>query len=180
MQADEFKDKVIPLSNRLLRFAGLFVDKREDAEDVVQDVLLKLWEKRGELSKIRNMEAYAMQVTRNHCLDRVRATRTIPLKPETALNFTDRKAENCDLTEWKDTTEVITTLVERLPEQQKKAILLRDIEQLEYDEISGITGMDLNNLRVNLSRARKQIRDELLNIWNHEERRSKNIAAKIF
>ena len=121
-----------------------------------------------------------MQVTRNHCLDRVRATRTIPLKPETALNFTDRKAENCDLTEWKDTTEVIKTLVERLPEQQKKAILLRDIEQLEYEEIAGITGMDLNNLRVTLSRARKQIRDELLNIWNHEERRSKNIAAKIF
>jgi RNA polymerase sigma-70 factor (ECF subfamily) len=57
---------------------------------------------------------------------------------------------------------------------------MRDIEQLEYEEIAGITGMDLNNLRVNLSRARKQIRDELLKIWTHEARRSKHIAAKIF
>ena len=51
---------------------------------------------------------------------------------------------------------------------------------MEYEEIAEITGMDINNLRVNLSRARKQIREDLLNIWNHEERRSKNSVAEIF
>jgi RNA polymerase sigma factor (sigma-70 family) len=180
MQTGEFRDKVVSLSNRLLRYAGCFLTDKEDARDAVQDVLLKLWEKRGDLSGVRNIEAFAMQVTRNHCLDKIRATRTIPLKRDVELRFCDSMSEVRDLTEWKDTSEVIKTLVARLPEQQRNVILLRDIEQLEYEEIAGITGMDLNNLRVNLSRARKQIREELLIIWNHEERRSKHLAAKIF
>jgi RNA polymerase sigma factor (sigma-70 family) len=180
MQINEFKDKVMPLSNKLLRFAGYFLNDREDAEDVVQDVLLKLWEKRDTLGIVGNLEAFSMQMTRNKCLDKIKSNRVIPMNTEIEKMLSGNSVENHDATEWNDTSALVMDIAGKLPEQQKTAIILRDVEQKEFTEIAEITGMNVNALRVNLSRARKQVRDELLKIWEYENKRSTNIAAKIF
>lgn len=78
MRIDEFTEKVLPLSERLIRFAGSFLKEREDARDVVQDVLMTLWEKRGELERIDLPGAFAMRMVRNRCLDRIKRGRLVP------------------------------------------------------------------------------------------------------
>lgn len=179
MQINEFKDKVLPLSNKLLRFAGFFLNDREDAQDAIQDVLLKLWEKRETLARVENIEAFSMQMVRNKCLDKIKSSRIVPLNRDTEKMLSDRLQEHYDATEWGDTSALVMNLAGKLPEQQKTVIILRDIEQMEFTEIAGITGMNINALRVNLSRARKQVKDELLKIWENENKRSENITAKI-
>jgi RNA polymerase sigma-70 factor (ECF subfamily) len=88
-------------------------------------------------------------------------------------------ADEYDVVEWTETSTRIRALISRLPEQQQTVIYLRDIEQNEYNEIEEITGLNANAIRVNLSRARKKVRDELLKTWNHESEHSKDITAKI-
>jgi|WetSurMetagenome_2_1015567.scaffolds.fasta_scaffold89600_4 RNA polymerase sigma factor (sigma-70 family) len=179
MQINEFRENIIPLSNRLLRFAGCFLKNEEDAKDTVQDVLLKLWQKRESLANVKNIEAFSMQMTRNLCLDKIKAQKPVRLNSEADLKI-NRFMEMYDATEWEDTANHVKRLIGKLPEQQKSVIFLRDVEQMEFSEIGKITGMELNAVRVNLSRARKQVRDELLKNWENEERRSENIAAKVF
>ncbi len=179
MQAKDYTSRVLPLSSKLLRFAGCMLKDGEEARDVVQEVLLKLWEKRDVLDRIANLEAYAMQVTRNRCIDRIRGNRTLPMNREAERSLASRLEEPHDRTEWTDTSHAVLKLIDRLPEQQKSVVYLRDVEQMEYEEIATITGLEINNLRVCLSRARKQVKDELLKLWNHEERRNQQTADQI-
>ena len=73
MVAKDFKTKVLPVSNKLYRFAARLLSNEDEARDVVQDIFLKLWQKRNGLGEIKNIEAFAMRMTRNRCLDMLRA-----------------------------------------------------------------------------------------------------------
>lgn len=180
MQIEEFTERVLPLKDRLFRFAGCFLKDREDARDAVQDVLMKLWEKRDQLGKIENPEAFLMRMIRNRCLDKVKGSRLVPMNREAEARMEARASEEVNLSERRDTVTLVRKLISALPEQQRTVIHLRDVEQMEFEEIATITGMNVNAARVCLSRARKQVREELLEIWENEERRSKNIAGKVF
>jgi RNA polymerase sigma factor (sigma-70 family) len=180
MQSIEFNDKIIPLSGKLLRFACSFLDNKEDARDVVQDVLLKLWNNRNSLAKIENKESYAMRMVRNKSLDVLKSSRVIKLKSVDGNRSEFQEFADYDAYEWKDTTRMVMDLAGKLPEIQKSVIFLRDMEQMEFTEISAVTGLNVNAVRVNLSRARKQVREELLKIWKNENTRSQSITAKIF
>ncbi len=180
MQIDEFTERVLPLKDRLFRFAGCFLKDREDARDAVQDVLMKLWEKREFLGKIDNPEAFSMRMIRNRCLDKIKGSRSVPMNREAEVRMEARASEEEHLPERKDTDSLVRKLISALPEQQRTVIHLRDVEQMEFEEIAAITGMQVNAVRVCLSRARKQVREELLKIWKNEERRGKNIAAEVF
>ena len=180
MQSFEFNDKIIPLSSKLLRFACSFLDDREDARDALQDVLLKLWNNRNSLAKIENTESYAMRMVRNKCLDILKSSRVMKQKPTSGNRSDFQEFADYDAYEWKDTSRMVMDLAGKLPEIQKSVIFLRDMEQMEFTEISAITGLNVNAVRVNLSRARKQVREELIKIWKNENTRSQGIAAKIF
>ncbi len=179
MRIDEFTEKILPLSERLFRFAGCFLKDREDARDVVQEVLLKLWEKRDLLEKVNHHEAFTMRMVRNRCLDRIRGARLVPMNREAEARMQARASADNLSFEDKDTDTLVRRLISRLPEKQRTVIHLRDVEQMEFEEIAVITGMNVNAARVNLSRARKQVREELLKIWKNEERRGKNKSAKV-
>lgn len=166
MQQDEFTEKIVPLSSKLLRFASFFLGNDEDGRDVVQEVLLKLWQNRMKMDAVANAEAFAMQMVRNRCLDQLKSSRMTKFRPYPEVMQVVR--EETDQTEWKDTNRLVMQLAGALPEVQKSILFLRDIEQLEFEEISAVTGLNVNAVRVNLSRARKQVREELLKIWDHE------------
>lgn len=108
----------------------------------------------------RNVEAFVMTMTKNHCLDRLRlkANQTTELKVviEDESSLPDRKAEI------KDAAKQVMELMKELPEQQRQIVMLRDVEQYEYEEIAEVMGIEINTIRVNLSRARKKLREGLL------------------
>lgn len=78
MELKEFKITVLPLRAKLLNYARKLTDEPEDAEDAVQEVLLKLWNKRLELEQYRSIEAFAMTLTHNICIDMWRCNATTP------------------------------------------------------------------------------------------------------
>lgn len=180
MQTIDFKTNVLPLSGRMMRFADQFLKDGDEAKDVVQDIFLKLWQMRDELDKIDNLDAFSMKMVRNRCLDLIRARRAVTMDEVTERKLNREPGEERDELELTDTAGRIRALIGRLPEQQKAVMYMRDIENQDYGEIAELTGLNANAIRVNLSRARKKVREELVKIWENENERSKSIVAKIF
>lgn len=179
MVAREFKTRVLPVSKKLLRFATHFLKDEDDARDVVQDVFLKLWQKRDSLNEIENIEAFAMRMTRNRCLDILRANRVVPIDAETNRKMKEETVDVHEQVEISETAIQIRKLINELPDLQRTVMLLRDIEQLEYEEIAERTELKVNAIRVNLSRARKKVRDEFLKINADDNERNKKFTATL-
>ncbi len=180
MLARDFKTDVLPISNKLLRFAFQILQNEEEAKDVLQDIFLKLWQKRDELGKVDNIEAFAMRMTRNRCLDVIKARRTVSVELVKKHHLPDEESLETDYLENADSVGLIKRIIAELPDLQRTIIHLRDIEQLEYEEIEEATGINVNAIRVNLSRARKKVRDEILKIQNYGITENKQFAAKVF
>jgi RNA polymerase sigma-70 factor (ECF subfamily) len=105
------------------------------------------------------MQAFVLRITRNHCLDKIRAqNRKLQNEEAFGTEIVESSENPHERTELRDTLSVVKQIIMTLPETQKTIITLRDIEGLEFEEISEITGMNENAIKVNLSRARKRIR----------------------
>ena len=180
MVARDFKTSVLPVSKKILRFATHFLKDEDLARDVVQDVFLKLWQKRETLGEVENIEAFAMRMTRNRCLDVIRANKVVAIDEETDRKLKAKTVDVHSKVELSDTASQIRSIILKLPDLQRTVMQLRDIEQLSYDEIAEATDLKVNAIRVNLSRARKKVRDEFLKMNNDEDRRSKTITATLF
>jgi len=179
MLARDFKTDVLPISNKLLRFALQILQNAEEARDVLQDIILKLWQKREELGKVENLDAFAMRMIRNRCLDVIRSRRTVSLEVVKKHHLPDEESSETDPLEIAETTGLIKRIITGLPDIQRTIIHLRDIEQLEYEEIAEATELNVNAIRVNLSRARKKVRDEILKIQNYGITENTYTAAKV-
>jgi len=180
MVARDFKTNVLPISKKLLRFATHFLKNEDEAKDVVQDVFLKLWQKRDDLAEVENIEAFAMRMTRNRCLDVIKANKVVPIDAETERKLKEETVDVHSKIELCESANQIKMLIKRLPDLQQTVMHLRDVEQLSYDEISEATNIKVNAIRVNLSRARKKVRDEFLKINSYENKRNKTITSTIF
>ncbi|MDO9615300.1 MAG: sigma-70 family RNA polymerase sigma factor [Bacteroidota bacterium] len=180
MLARDFKTDVLPISNKLLRFALHILQNEEEAKNVLQDVFLKLWQKRDELGKVENLEAFAIRMIRNRCLDLIRSRRTISLELVKKNKQSEEDCTDTDCFENAELAGLAKRIIAELPDLQRTIIHLRDIEQLEYEEIAEVTELNVNAIRVNLSRARKKVRDEILKIQNYGITENKHIAAKVF
>ena len=167
MLARDFKTDVLPIHNKLLRFALQILQNEEEAKDVLQDIFLKLWQKRDELGKVENLEAFAIRMTRNRCLDLIRTRRTISMEVVKKNNRMVEESSDTDYLENSEMATLVKRVISELPDLQRTVIHLRDIEQLEYEEIAEATELNVNAIRVNLSRARKKVRDEILKIQNY-------------
>ena len=179
MQARDFKTEVLPISNKLLRFARQILQDEEEAKDVLQDIFLKLWQKRDELMKVDNLEAFALRMTRNRCLDVIRARRTVSMEVVKKNNRLEEDSTDTDEVVNTEMATLARKIIAGLPDLQRTIIHLRDIEQLEYEEIAEATDLNVNTIRVNLSRARKKVRDEILKIQNYGITEDKYTAAKV-
>lgn len=167
MTTEEFKSEVLPVKNKLYRFALRMLGDEDEAQDIVQEIFLRLWSKKERLREYRNLEAFAMTMTRNLCLDRLKSPSARKQTIDESSDMPDEKTPYAK-TEMSDTLRLVKQVMDRLPEQQRTVIHLRDVEECDFDEIAEITGLSLNNIRVLLSRARKKIRDTLIKIHNYE------------
>ena len=167
MTTESFKTEVLPIKNKLYRFALRMLSDHEEAQDTVQEVFLRLWSKREKLDEYRSIEAFAMIITKNLCLDKLKSSRRRNIELKDQLE-TPGSITPYDHTEKTDMKNKAINIINTLPEQQKMVIQMRDVEGLDYDEIAEVMEMSLNNVRVNLSRARKKVRDILIKAQNYE------------
>lgn len=160
MELEKFKITVLPFREKLLNYSLKLTEDKADAEDIVQEAFLKLWYMRSKLDDYRSVDALAMQIVKNLCIDFLRARK----EKVTAEVLTDSTGyDNPELQmERKDAAERIRLLIDDLPSLQRTIIRMKDIEGYEMDEIAQITASSLDAVRVNLSRARKKVRDRFL------------------
>lgn len=172
MELKEFKITVLPLRAKLPNYARKLTDEPEDAEDAVQEVLLRLWNKRLELEQYRSIEAFAMTLTHNICIDmwRCKCNDNLSLDIVQAASPTGTPER---LLEIKDEIRLMHEIIHSLPNLQRTIMQMKDIEGYETDEIAEITGCGPEAIRSNLSRARKKVRDVYLRtIQERKERRN--------
>ncbi len=171
MDLAAFKREVYPLKDKIFRFAKRMLEQTEEAEDAVQEVFIRLWNRREKLDEYRSVEALAMITTRNICLDRIKARR-FPVE-----NYDNHRLyiERMPMETKPDHSDLMYSLqmaLNELPEQQRTILHLRDIEGYDYEEIARIVNLNENAVRVALSRARKRIRELLVNKKIYEYQRN--------
>ena len=158
MELKQFKITVVPLRDKLLNYARRMTDDPSDAEDAVQEVMLKLWNLRQKLDEYRSIEAVAMTMTHHLCMDmwRTRHTASVPLEyvQDATPGGTPER-----LLEIKDEIRLMHEIINSLPTLQRTIMRMKDIEEYETEEIADITGCNPEAIRSNLSRARKKVRE---------------------
>jgi RNA polymerase sigma-70 factor (ECF subfamily) len=166
MNEREYIALIDPFKSKLFRFAKRFLVSVEEAEDATQDVLLRLWNLRDKLSSYNNPEAFAMTMTRNLCLDKLKSKHSQNLKI-THNNYEDQNQKLGKNIEIRDSVILVENFLKTLPTQQQLIIQLRDIEQYEFKEIAEILEMKETAIRVALSRARKTLKEKLIKAHNY-------------
>lgn len=166
MNQTQFLDKVLPFKDKVFRLAKRLLVSSDEAEDATQELYFKLWKNKDKIETYDNVEAYAMRMTKNYCLDQLKSKRASNL----TLIHSNYKDENVALqnkVEVEDSTSIIEKMMESLPEKQRLIIQLRDIENYEYHEISKVLNMEPTAIRVALSRARKALREKFIKHQNY-------------
>lgn len=166
MNQSDFVQLVTPFRDKVFRLAKRLLISTEEAEDATQEVLVKLWNKNEGLKGYGNVEAFAMTITKNYCLDQLKSKRASNLSI-VDKNFTDREPSLQQKVEDNDSLNWVEKIIDQLPEQQRLIIQMRDIEQYEFDEIAKVLGMNETAIRVALSRARKMIRESMTKTHNY-------------
>ncbi|MEM9866774.1 MAG: RNA polymerase sigma factor [Bacteroidota bacterium] len=166
MRQNDFLNTVMPFKDKLYRLAKRLLVSKEEAEDATQEVLLKLWSKNENIAEYKNIEAFAMTMTKNFCLDRLKSKQAGNLKLVHS-NYRDEHTSLQKQLEAEDSVRWMERIMESLPAQQKMVLQLRDVEQYEFEEICDLLDMKPTAVRVTLSRARKTVREELAKKHNY-------------
>ncbi len=159
MKEISFRNDVLPLKDKLFRLALRITLNREEAEDIVQDTLIKVWNSRDRWQQLDSIEAYSLTVARNLSLDRIK-------KMENQNgSLEDEKTERLDATSnpsermiQKDKLDIVKRMIDELPEKQRSCIQLRDIEGKAYKDIAQILGITEEQVKINIFRARQTIK----------------------
>ena len=165
MVIEEFKNTVLPVKNKLYRFALRYLGNEDEAKDVVQEVLIKAWDRREEIQVYKSIEAWCMRLTKNLSLNKLKSghySKTQVLDGHD--QYQSAQDTPYDSMETHDTLDRIQLLLQRLPEKQRQVLELRDIEGFTYQEISDMLEMELNQVKVNLFRARQTLKKQLISI----------------
>ena len=179
MNSDDFNEYVRQQSRKLFGYAFRILLNQEEAEDAVQEVFIKLWNMREKLDEYESIEALAITVTKNYCIDQLRKQKHVIQDKQDDNDYHKISSPSPqDLLESLESNNIIHLIIEHLPDLYKVIIKLRDIEGLSYEEIAEQTGQNINTLRVISSRARGMIRDEYKK-YNDDKRGTGQTARKV-
>jgi len=169
MKEISFQRDILPLKNQLYRLAQRITLDSQEAEDVVQDTMIKVWNRRESWGEIENIEAFCLTICRNLALDRTRRAAFVspPLDEENldTRPATTRSPE--EAAEQRDTISVVRRLINNLPEKQRSCMQLRDIEGKSYKEIAEVLGITEDQVKVSIFRARQAIRQQFKKTDNY-------------
>jgi len=159
MNTEIFLQRVTFIRPDLERLARRKLSVQADAEDLVQEVLMRLWLTREKWETHQNCKPLAINILEHCVIDRYRKNREMePIENQPLVAHT---ATPHQYTEAKDLGRFIWKLIEQLPPLQQLIMRLKDIEGHEVEEIAQITNTTPEAVRMNLCRARKRIRDEM-------------------
>ncbi|TDW95954.1 RNA polymerase sigma factor [Dinghuibacter silviterrae] len=161
MSLEVFHHRILPMTDKLFRFAFRLLQNAEEAEDAVQDLLLKIWGKRGEWDRWENLEAYCMTSMRNLCLERLR-NKKVYKDPDAAGHLASTDRNPMERTQDRELRDRLQACMEALPEKHALVIQLREVEGLSYQEIATTLGMSLDQVKVCLHRARNAVKNVIL------------------
>lgn len=164
MQEISFRNDVLPLKDKLFRLALRITLDRAEAEDIVQDTMIRVWNKREEWSQFESIEAYCLIVARNLAIDRSqkKEAQNVELTPELEEEV-DLYGPHDQLVH-DEKMKIIHQLVNELPEKQRLIMQLRDIEGESYKKIATVLNLTEEQVKVNLFRARQKVKQRYLEI----------------
>ncbi|MBN2774019.1 MAG: sigma-70 family RNA polymerase sigma factor [Prolixibacteraceae bacterium] len=178
MTTDEFKQHIIPFSGKLYPMINRILKDEEESRDAVQDLMLKLWDRRKELGKCLNLNAYITAAAKNYCFDLLKKKRPLRMGEKEEFKVQNLHSEEKSL-ELKESHEKVQNIISNLPDRYREVIRMRDIDGFSFDEIKEMTGYEIPYIRVILSRSRLRVKSELLKIYNYEKGSKKQFVDQI-
>lgn len=163
MKQKDFRTDVLPLKDKFYRLALRITMNTADAEDIVQETLIRIWKKQDRWDEIESLEAWGMTISRNLALDYVRKMenhRTVPLEVDIPYNEYDKLQES-------ERLQMVKNLMNQLPEKQRTAMQLRDFEEKSYKEIADIMEISEEQVKVSIFRARQFIKTKINTTYNN-------------
>lgn len=175
MKNVSFRNDVLPLKNELFRLALRITLDRADAEDVVQETMIKVWSKRDSWDDIDNVEAFSMTICRNLALDHAKRRENENERLD-ADNVREPVAPSNPFEQAvnQDRVQIVRRIVDSLPEKQRSCIQLRDFEGKQYKEIASILTITEEQVKVNIFRARQTIKQKFLEAEAFHAKRRKS------
>ena len=165
MKKVSFRNDVLPLKDILYRLALRITLDSAEAEDIVQDTLIRIWNRREQWDEIENMEAFALTICRNLALDRAEKRENNHLElDEQRMERPGQAPTPLDQAQQHDRIKLVRQLVDSLPEKQRSCVQLRDFEGKPYNEIADILGITEQQVKVNIFRARQTIKQRFKQI----------------
>ncbi len=160
MKEISFRNDVLPLKNKLFRLALRITLNREEAEDIVQDTMIKVWNTRDKWQELDSIEAYSLTIARNLSLDRIKKldNRNDSLEEQTIERQDDSTSSPSERMIQKDKLDIVRKIINELPEKQRTCLQLRDMEGKAYKEIASIMGITEEQVKVNIFRARQTVK----------------------
>ena len=161
MKNISFRDDVLPLKDKLYRLALRITLNNAEAEDVVQETLIKVWNRRSQWEEIESIEAFALTICRNLSLDKIKRMGNDHDSLDDSAHdspYSSSSSNPEEQTMARDQVALVRQLIDRLPEKQRSVIQLRDIEGKSYREIATIMCISEEQVKVNLYRARQTIK----------------------
>ena len=162
-----FRNDILPLKSVLFRLALRITGNQEEAKDIVQETLIKVWNKREEWNEIASIEAFCLTICRNLALDSIKHNS----HQMTALTDLGQQGDSntgpYEQMMQKDRIELVKKIVDSLPEKQRSCMQLRDFEGKSYKEIALIMGISEDQVKVNIFRARQAIKERYKNLENY-------------
>ena len=172
MKKINFRNDILPMKDALFRLALRITLSREEAEDIVQETLIKVWNRRDSWDTIESIEAFSMTICRNMSLDRLRLhdNQNASLDDDDSSIGSERLDSGStpyERTVQREKVEIVRTLIDSLPEKQRSCMQLRDFEGKTYKEIAAVLGISEDLVKVNIFRARQTIKQKFLEYDNY-------------
>lgn len=164
MQEISFRDDVLPLKDKLFRLVLRITLDRAEAEDLVQETLIRVWRKREEWTEIDSLEAYALTVARNLAIDHNERKDNQTLRLNSLAEQMPADTTPHERLVDKERLSLVHRLMDELPEKQRLIMHLRDVEGKQYKEIARLLNLTEEQVKVNLFRARQKVRQGYLSI----------------
>ncbi|MGA1976654.1 MAG: sigma-70 family RNA polymerase sigma factor [Bacteroidales bacterium] len=179
MTRDAFNEIVHTWYKKLYLVAFRIVRNKPEAEDTVQETFLKLWKMGKNLDEYNDIEALAVTIVKNRCIDIMRK-RSYAERAEdgSSFHYPDLSASPYDQMVQAETIGIVHEIISELPAGVRELIQMREIEGISYEEIAARTGSNINSIRVSVSRARQIIKDKYLN-YLYERGASERVTGKV-
>jgi RNA polymerase sigma-70 factor (ECF subfamily) len=160
-----FENSIMPISQKMYRYAFSILKNEDTAKDVVQECLMKIWNKRSLLPDIDSPESWAMRIIRNQCYDWVKTNRFTIEPDSTTLISEDDDTDYTSILN--DSANWLEKILEILSPKNREIFHLREVEELTYQQIADVMSLSISDVKVSIYRTRQKIKTSFQKIEDY-------------